>query len=479
MKTKIILRKMSATLLSFILTISFATVSAQESTKVNFREDFDNLIVSGTIKVLIEHSDNPSMELITPKYKTFDDVINYSIEDNTLNVTGKKDGDKLRGFHFIKNLSNYHDKDKIELKIFYTNLKNIKLSSVASISNIDKLQSQELSIETNGASELNLDIEVEKLNVLASGASSVKLNGKAASMDIKITGASTFKGYNLDVSSANIETTGASSAYVNVVDYLKISSTGVSNVKMKQEPKEIVTEVSGMSEVSKNGDEDNNEDIGKKSKKKKFDGHWGGIELGINSIVDPSFKTFFPDNYDYLNINQTKSWTVNINAVEQNFPIVVNKFGLVTGLGLWINNYRFKNNLYLIPDSSVIHGYLDTTRVSLKSKLTASHIVLPLLLEYQIHNKEGKARLHIAAGGYAGVMVQTRAINVYEFEGSKVKVKNVDDDYHLNPFRYGLMFRIGWSNFNVFANYNLSTFFKDGKGPEMYPFEAGITLVGW
>jgi hypothetical protein len=39
------------------------------------------------------------------------------------------------------------------------------------------------------------------------------------------------------------------------------------------------------------------------------------------------------------------------------------------------------------------------------------------------------------------------------------------------------MLRVGYGKFNVYAEYGLSEMFRNGRGPELYPFSAGVTLI--
>ena len=36
---------------------------------------------------------------------------------------------------------------------------------------------------------------------------------------------------------------------------------------------------------------------------------------------------------------------------------------------------------------------------------------------------------------------------------------------------------VGW--FNLFATYSLTPLFESGRGPELYPFTVGVTLLGF
>lgn len=90
--------------------------------------------------------------------------------------------------------------------------------------------------------------------------------------------------------------------------------------------------------------EDGNNISLKRSKTPKFNGHWGGVDLGLNGFFLPDFKTSLPKDLEYFNLRTTKSVVVNVNFYEQNIAFTKNKkLGMVTGLGLSWNNYRFMN----------------------------------------------------------------------------------------------------------------------------------------
>ncbi len=51
--------------------------------------------------------------------------------------------------------------------------------------------------------------------------------------------------------------------------------------------------------------------------------------------------------------------------------------------------------------------------------------------------------------------------------------------YHQNNFKLDATARIGWSFLNFFATYSITPMFMKDRGPELYPWTVGITLVGW
>jgi hypothetical protein len=215
----------------------------------------------------------------------------------------------------------------------------------------------------------------------------------------------------------------------------------------------------------------------RKNFKQKFNGHWAGFDLGVNGYVDKDWNINMPAGYDYLTLKYEKSIDVNINIYEQNINLARNKFGMLTGIGLRWNNYRFKNNVVLSDDSSQIYGYYDYSRNWAKSKLVVNYLQIPLLFEYQTNRYMRKNSFHITAGAVFGWRYATHTKMLY-FDNGRHKPKQ-QDSFHLNPFRYDATARIGWGIINLYATYSMNTLFKDGHGPELYPFAMGITLVGW
>lgn len=203
-----------------------------------------------------------------------------------------------------------------------------------------------------------------------------------------------------------------------------------------------------------------------------FNGHWGGVSFGPNNFVTSSFSTDLPQSADFLELNSGKSWTLNLNLFEKSFNLYNEQVGLVTGLGMEINNYRFSRNITLINDLDTISYYPDSIKFT-KNKLTCTYITLPLMIEAQV--PVGDENIYLAIGGIGAVKIGAHTKQVYMQNSSKVKDK-VHEDFHLNPFRYGLTAKVGYGDISVFATYYLSTLFEADDGPELYPFNIGLSI---
>jgi hypothetical protein len=153
-----------------------------------------------------------------------------------------------------------------------------------------------------------------------------------------------------------------------------------------------------------------------------------------------------------------------------------NYVALTTGIGFQFNRLMFENNTVLIPFKDSIQTFESGIPYT-KNMLKASYITVPLLLQFNTSKNHGKS-FHFAVGGQVAIKLGSRSKQVYDVDGDK-KRDIYKSDYNLNPFQYGLTARVGYGKVNVFANYNLSEVFKSGKGPKLYPFQIGVSLLPW
>lgn len=221
--------------------------------------------------------------------------------------------------------------------------------------------------------------------------------------------------------------------------------------------------------------------IEKRNKQKKFNGHWAGFDLSINGLLNSDGKIDYPesgqnDTYKYMDLNYGKSIGVNINFFEQNINLIKQHLGLVTGLGMSWNNYRFSNSNTVLTHNGEFGGYLDTdpARDYDKSKLVVTYLKVPLMLEYQTNSKMKSNSFHIAGGVEGDLRLWSHS--KIKYNGNKSKDKN---DFYLNPFKLNAIARIGWGYINLFGSYSFTPLFRSDKGPDAYPFEIGVTLAGF
>ncbi|MRT92301.1 outer membrane beta-barrel protein [Ancylomarina sp. 16SWW S1-10-2] len=213
--------------------------------------------------------------------------------------------------------------------------------------------------------------------------------------------------------------------------------------------------------------------------KPSFRGHWSGFEVGINTFANSDYSKYSSTDNDFMDLNLVKSIAINLNFLQYDISLQKNKtnMGLVTGLGLEWNNYRFDEDITLTEgdDGMIYPDPINSDWSVKKSKLTSLYLTVPLLIEYQIPLKN-KHEIHMAAGFVGGLRLGTHTKVKYKKNGNSHKDKD-RDDYNLRAFRYSAQARIGYRAINLFATYGMTDLFRKNKGPELTPYTIGLTLV--
>ncbi len=498
--------------------------------KMHNLEEFDAIVVGGARTVILSQGDTYSVEVETDS--NIQEFITLEVKNNTLY------------FGFSNNkIKKYKE---LIFNVTAPEYVKIKSSGASDINSKGTLKGDNLKLIISGASDLNLNIEYNNVITKVSGASDVTLSGSVKSSVIESSGASEFYGKELQTISTVANASGASTCFVNSKASLTYEVSGASDVRYSTSPETIIV---------KNGNEEKTVVVGSVSapaithyyeddttkvnvgsikvevidgdttyitvgrhtlsvsddgdvkwekckRRKRFNGNWGGVDIGLNGYLTPKFNMNFDKKDDYLALRMEKSINVNLNIYEQN--IALNKaknIGLITGIGISWNNYRFSKPTYLTPDSSAIAGYyMDGVSVR-KIKLTAMYITVPLFFEIQSKHEKRVKQFHFAVGGLVSARVSTHtkvyfneanksydlldpstgnlvATGITPSGGSRNIVKNFNS-FHLAPFKFDASVRFGYGIITLYATYSLNTMFQENRGPVLYPFTAGISLVGW
>jgi len=215
--------------------------------------------------------------------------------------------------------------------------------------------------------------------------------------------------------------------------------------------------------------------------REKFKGHWAGCDIGFNGYLNSDFSTNLAPEDRFMDLNGSKSVTFSINFLQYNIGLQrhKNNFGIVIGAGWTFYNYRTDQAYTFERDAATgktIGVPVAEEKSVEKNKITNSFINIPLLFELQVPSSQPYHRFYISAGPYCGFKVGGHTKLVYKENGNRVKDKG-NDDINLNPFQYGAMVRVGYRFINLYATYNFSTFYTNNRGPELYPFTVGLSLV--
>jgi len=401
-----------------------------------------------------------------------------------------------------------------KITVGYVNLNSITVNVPAVVKTDGVLTTTNLELNLNGAAKCKLDVSANIISCLANGAASAFLTGACTKLEAILTGAATLKAENLVTENANINTSGAATAKVNVSNKLEGNASGASTIKYAGNPKETQINQSGASSVKRidvtistdaNGNTDVTTSKNDSTKRYNINGkyeiivherksddttspykkfrnrsvhkkNWAGIDLFENGYLTPDNNITLASNHDYLSPDYgLKNLGCNLNLFEKDFRFANGKLQFVTGLGFSWNSFALKNKTVLNPDSSYT-GYTNNSAASYtKNKLKESFITVPLLFELNTSRKDSR-NFHIAFGVIGGAKLGSRTKQFYTIGGHEFHdVKK--DDYNLFPFKLDATVRVGYGKFTMFATYSLTPLFEYGKGPELYPFTVGLRII--
>jgi hypothetical protein len=213
--------------------------------------------------------------------------------------------------------------------------------------------------------------------------------------------------------------------------------------------------------------------------KPTFKGHWSGLEFGVNGFVDKNQSLTMKNELAWMDLKQARSWNINLNLLQYSIGFGTDKIGLVTGLGFEFNNYHFSNPVSIKMNEEG-NTVVDTSYSNFdvqKSKLSTTHLTIPLLLEFQIPTGDPGHRIFISGGVIGGLRLGAHTKVVYDDSGKQKDVNR--DDFNLSTFRYGFTARIGYRGLKLFANYYPVSLFEKDKGPQVYPFSVGLILFNF
>lgn len=238
-----------------------------------------------------------------------------------------------------------------------------------------------------------------------------------------------------------------------------------------------ITEDGNDVEINKGGDDwgwdDDDDDFNFHSDKKsdRFDPHWASVSIGWNNYMAANQALSLPEELRYMDLNTNTSLEFNLNMAELGINLVKDHIGLVTGVGLRWNNYKFANtSVRLSKGVNELEHVFDSTTNTDKSKLMVTYLTVPLMIEFQA--RVNHRPLYLAAGVEGALKLGAKTKWKTE-SGSKTKERS---DFYINPFTYVLAARLGYDEFGLYGTYSLQSLFKENEGPELYPFTLGISF---
>ena len=177
-----------------------------------------------------------------------------------------------------------------------------------------------------------------------------------------------------------------------------------------------------------------------------------------------------------------KSINVNIWFFMQRLNLIEHHVNLKYGLGLELNNYRYKSSISyreggLVPytvgtQATAPFIFRDSISFS-KNKLAADYLTVPMMLNFAsnpFHNNKG---LSLSLGVSAGYLYSQRNKQKSSDRG---KDRN-KGDYDLEKFKFSYIAELGLGPVRLYGSYSPKSMYE--KSLDMRPYTVGIRFSNW
>ena len=176
-----------------------------------------------------------------------------------------------------------------------------------------------------------------------------------------------------------------------------------------------------------------------------------------------------------------KSVNVNIWFFMQRLNLVKHYVNLKYGIGLELNNYRFKSAVSLneggpnpYTAQNISHPFIFRDSISFsKNKLAADYVTVPLMLNFQTNKNNSDKGISLSAGVSAGYLYSSRNKQISDERGKK---KN-RGDYDLEKWKFSYIGELGLGPVRLYGSYSPKSIFQSDL--DYRPYTIGIRLSNW
>ncbi|RYG54739.1 MAG: hypothetical protein EOO01_00650 [Chitinophagaceae bacterium] len=246
--------------------------------------------------------------------------------------------------------------------------------------------------------------------------------------------------------------------------------------------------------IKKSGDKKGNvvvtENKDEAKKKSRVTTNWWIVDLGFANYSDQTdYSTvgnYLVNRPGTLNLDGNdfklkagKSVNVNIWFFMQRLALIKRNVNLKYGLGLELNNYRYKSAISYRESGEIPYtGGMQTNapfifRDSIgfsKNKLAADYLTVPLMLNFRTTPSGGKKSLSVSFGVSAGYLYSQRNKQKSDERG---KLKN-KGDYDLNRFKFSYIGELGLGPVKLYGSYSPKSMYDNNM--DFRPYSFGVRI---
>ncbi len=218
MKSKMFFNLLNVFCLLFIASQSFAQLKFEKGNGNVVKEDrkiesFSRIICRNSINLYLTQGE--------------EEKITIEADDNLMELIITEVKDQSLEIYLTKTVK---EAKKLNVYVTFKTISMLQNSGATTTHSQNKIKADNFQLNTSGASDVKLDLEVNNLVCDISGASVVKLKGSANLMNVEVSGASDFSAGELVAQTCNVSASGASNAFVTAIKAIEMDESGVSNI---------------------------------------------------------------------------------------------------------------------------------------------------------------------------------------------------------------------------------------------------------
>jgi len=174
-------------------------------------------------------------------------------------------------------------------------------------------------------------------------------------------------------------------------------------------------------------------------------------------------------------LKTVKSVNIDIWFFMQRMNLVKHYVNLKYGLGIELNNYRFKSNISLSEGSvNIPHAFVFRDSINFsKNKLAADYVTVPLMLNFCTNPNDQKKGISVSAGVSMGYLYSSRNKQVSDARGKEKR----RGDYDLEKWKFSYVGELGLGPVRLYGSYSPKSIFENDLN--FMPYNIGIRLSNW
>lgn len=198
-------------------------------------KNFDEIKVDGAIKLILVQDSS---------YKVQVDADSNIMAYVKADVSGSELKIKL-------DYDKYCGTDSIVVRAGIGELKALDLNGTVKVIGEGQIYARDVDLNISGTSNVQLNLSASKVKTKVNGVGNITLSGQAGVHEVKVHGRAKVEAFDFVVGVYNIEIDGTGKANINVLNELKVKTSGTSEVYYKGNPKKVDEKKSGATTLEK------------------------------------------------------------------------------------------------------------------------------------------------------------------------------------------------------------------------------------